>query len=275
MYEAFFELRAKPFSVVPDPNFIYWAGPHSMAFAMLEYGIANHAGFTVITGEIGSGKTTLLQHLFGKLPDNIDIGLVSSAQGEAGDLLQWILMSFDQPFEAASYVKLFKQFEEFLNSQNAARRRTVLVVDEAQNLGVSALEELRTLSNVNTHSRELLQIVLSGQPELKTLLNRPELYQFAQRVSSDFHLGLLSHADVPRYIQHRLAVAGATRNLFSDDAVAIIADATRGTPRLINVLCDTALMYSYAMGAEHVTADTVQRVLNDKRQFGVFSFHHP
>jgi general secretion pathway protein A len=270
MYEAFYDLRLKPFSVVPDPKFIYWAGPHSMAFAMLEYGIVNHAGFTVITGEIGSGKTTLLRHLLGQLPGDINIGMVSNTQGDRGDLLQWILMSFGQEFEGSSYVGLFRRFEDFLLDQHALGCRTVLVIDEAQNLGAKALEELRMLSNTNTHDRELLQIVLSGQPELKSLLSRPELAQFAQRVSSDFHLGLLARSEVPRYIGHRLAVAGAQRHLFSEDALGLVAYATRGTPRLINILCDTALMYGFAVGSDLVTADIVQRVLDDKREFGVF-----
>lgn len=241
-----------------------------MAFAMLEYGIVNHAGFTVITGEIGSGKTTLLRHLLAQLPGDINIGMVSNTQGDRGDLLQWVLMSFDQDFEGASYVALFRRFETFLVAEHAAGRRTVLVIDEAQNLGAKSLEELRMLSNVNSHDRELLQIVLSGQPELKALLSKPELTQFAQRISSDYHLGLLPRSDVPPYIDHRLAVAGARHGLFTDDAISLIAYATRGTPRLINILCDTALMYGYAMEAEMVTAETVQRVLDDKRQFGVF-----
>jgi type II secretory pathway predicted ATPase ExeA len=270
MYEGYYGLSSKPFSIVPDPRFIYWAGPHSMAFAMLEYGIINHAGFTVITGEIGSGKTTLLRYLLGQLPGDINIGMVSNTQGDRGDLLQWILMSFNQDFEGASYVGLFRRLETFLAENHRQGHRNVLVIDEAQNLGTNALEELRMLSNANTHDRELLQIVLSGQPELKTLLCRPELAQFAQRVSSDFHLGLLSRVEVPRYIGHRLSVGGAQRQLFSEDAVALIAYATRGTPRLINILCDTALMYGFAMEAEIVTAEVVERVLDDKRAFGVF-----
>ena len=190
MYEPFYGLKTKPFAIVPDPRFIYWAGPHSMAFSMLEYGIVNHAGFTVITGEIGSGKTTLIRHLLSKLPGDITVGLVSNTQGDRGDLLQWVLMAFGQDFEGQSYVGLYRKFETFLTEQHSLGRRTVLIIDEAQNLGVKTLEELRMMSNLNTHDQELLQIVLSGQPELKALLGRPELTQFAQRVSSDFHLGI-------------------------------------------------------------------------------------
>src|SRR5262249_12924528 len=231
MYEAFYGLKVKPFSLLPDPEFLYWAGPHSMAFAMLEYGVVNHAGFTVITGEIGAGKTTLIKHLLNKLPGNITVGLVSNIQGERGDLLSWLLMAFGQEFEGGSYVGLYRRFEDFLTKQHAQNQRTVLIIDEAQNLGVKTLEELRTMSNMNESGRELLQIILSGQPELKALLTRSELVQFAQRVSSDFHLGLLAPKEVPAYIDHRLAVAGATRQLFSDDVFDLIYSVTKGTPR--------------------------------------------
>ena len=270
MYEPFYGLKTKPFAIVPDPRFIYWAGPHSMAFSMLEYGIVNHAGFTVITGEIGSGKTTLIRHLLSKLPGDITVGLVSNTQGDRGDLLQWVLMAFGQDFEGQSYVGLYRKFEMFLSEQHSLGRRTVLIIDEAQNLGVKTLEELRMMSNLNTHDQELLQIVLSGQPELKALLGRPELTQFAQRVSSDFHLGLLGRKDVAGYIDHRLTVAGADRLLFSDEACDLICFATQGTPRLINILCDTALMYGYATETAVITSEIVQRVLDDKRQYGVF-----
>ena len=271
MYEEFYGLKVKPFSIVPDPEFLYWDGPHGMAFAMLEYGVANHAGFTVITGEIGSGKTTLIRHLLNKLPQDVTVGLLSNFQSDHGDLLTWVLIAFGMQFEGDSYVSLYRRFEEFLVDQGQRTKRTVLIVDEAQNLTVKALEELRLISNLNTSNRELLQIILSGQPELKRLLSRPELVQFAQRVSSDFHLDLLTRKDVPAYIDHRLSVAGATRLLFSDEACDLIFLASKGTPRLINLLCDTSLMYGFAREAEVVTRHIVQEVLDDKRKFGVFA----
>jgi len=240
-----------------------------MAFAMLEYGIVNHAGFTVITGEIGAGKTTLIQHLLSKLPSDVKVGLLSNT-GSAGELLQWVLMAFEQDFEATSQVALYKRFNDFLVEQHEQGRRTVLIVDEAQNLATSTLEELRMLSNVNTYERELLQIVLSGQPELKDLLSSPKMTQFAQRVSSDFHLTRLGRQDVIGYVEHRLEVAGAKRQLFTHEACDLICFATQGTPRLINILCDTALLYGYSMDAEMITTEIVQKVLDDKRHHGVF-----
>ncbi|MBN9669881.1 ExeA family protein [Roseibium aggregatum] len=243
-----------------------------MAFAMLEYGIVNHAGFTVITGEVGAGKTTLIQHLLSKLPGDVAVGLLANTGG-GGDLLEWVLMAFDQDFESGSHVALYKRFKDFLLEQHSLGRRTVLIVDEAQNLGAETLEELRMLSNLNTHERELLQIVLSGQPELKTLLAAPSLRQFVQRVSSDFHLSFLDQQEVKGYIEHRLEVAGATRPLFTSGACDLVFYATQGTPRLINTLCDTALLYGFATESDEITVEIVKRVLDDKRRFGVFPIH--
>jgi type II secretory pathway predicted ATPase ExeA len=270
MYEAHFGLLSRPFAVVPDPSFIYWTGPHRLAVVMLEYGILSHAGFTVITGEVGAGKTTLIRHLLPRLPGDVDVRVISSMQGGRGELLEWVLMAFDQPFDGGSYVTLYKRLRSFLERQHEQGRRTVLIIDEAQHLGPESLEQLRMISNVNTVDEELLQIVLCGQPELKQLLAGPEMRQFVQRVSSDFHLSLLQAADVPAYIDHRLAVAGASRQLFTAEASELVAGATQGTPRLINILCDTALLYGFAVGAPIITPDIVARVLEDKRQYGVF-----
>jgi type II secretory pathway predicted ATPase ExeA len=194
--------------------------------------------------------------------------VASNIVGERGDLLSWLLMVFRQDFEGGSYVGLYRRFEDFLIKQHAENRRTVLIIDEAQNLGVETLEELRMMSNVNDGGHELLQIILSGQPELKSLLQRPELKQFAQRISSDFHLGLLPRQEVPAYIDHRLSVAGATREIFSDQVCELIADASKGTPRVINLLCETCLMYGFAMSAQIIRPQILLAVLKDKRAFG-------
>ncbi len=269
MYESFYGLKAKPFAIVPDPRFLYWGGPHSIAFTMLEYGILSHAGFTVITGEIGAGKTTLIRHLLAKLPSGINVGFLPGASGGQGRLLQWIMMAFNQDFDGQSDIALFRNFHDYLMKQTDAGMRNVLIVDEAQTLGSSALEELRLISNVNTHEHELLQIVLSGQPELKRLLGAPEMTQFAQRISSDFHLTLLSREEVVGYVGHRLAEAGADHFIISQEACQLIHYVTQGTPRLINTVCESALMYGFAMEAPLITTDIVQRVLDDKRRYGV------
>jgi len=271
MYEAYYNLSEKPFSILPDPEFIYWGRAHSMAFAMLEYGIMNHAGFTVITGEIGCGKTTLIRHLLNRLEENITVGLVTNTPKDSSELLQWIMMALNQPINYPSYVELYQSFESFIIGEYAKGKRTVLIIDEAQNLSVETLEELRMFSNLNADKSQLLQLVLVGQPELKNILQRPELVQFAQRVSSDFHLRRLLHREVVDYINHRLWVAGRQTVLFTDEACELIAETSNGIPRIINILCDTALIYGFSWEAPEITRDIVEDVIKDKSEFGIFT----
>ncbi len=225
MYEAYYGLREKPFSILPDPDLIYWGQKHRLALAMLQFGVMNNAGYTVITGEIGSGKTTLLRYLLRQLDPHIAVGLMSSTpQGHAG-LLQWVMMSLNQPYEDP-YPRLFKKFQQFLYDQFAKGRRTILIADEAQNLGLEELEELRMLSNINADKSQFLQIVLVGQPQLKDLLRTPQLVQFAQRISSDFHLKPLLAKDVSAYIRFRLEAVGCEYELFTEEACSMIAQAS-------------------------------------------------
>ena len=268
MYEAYFGLREKPFSILPDPELIYWGHNHRLAFAMLEFGVMNNAGFTVITGEIGSGKTTLLRYLLRKLDRNVIVGLMSSTpQGHVG-LLQWAMMSLNQPYEHP-YPKLFKAFQQFVNDQYNRGRRTILIVDEAQNLSIEDLEELRMLSNINADKHQVLQLILIGQPQLKKLLRTPQLVQFAQRVSSDFHLKPLSPPEVMRYIHFRLEAVGSQSPIFNPEACDVIAHASRGIPRTINILCDTALVYAYAIEKHEITPNIVNLVIENKQEYGV------
>src|ERR1700709_982170 len=164
MYEAFYQLREKPFSILPDPDLIYWGKMHSMAFTMLEFGVMNNAGFTVITGEIGSGKTTLVRYLLKKISPNMTVGLISNSPQGRQELLQWILMSLGQPVEGV-YPNLLKRLEDYLYGQYATGRRTILIIDEAQNLEPEALEHLRMISNINADKFKLLQLLLVAQPQ--------------------------------------------------------------------------------------------------------------
>ena len=271
MYEEFYGLREKPFSILPDPDFIYWGRAHSMAFAMLEYSIINQAGFTVITGEVGCGKTTLIRHLLDNVPEDITVGVISNTNDQVDQLLQWVLLAFGQPYDADTTVGQFHQLTHFLQESYAAGKRCALVIDEAQNLGATSLEQLRMLSNINTNKDQLLQLILVGQPELKSLLQRPELRQFAQRVSSDFHLRRLNFRETVAYIDHRLALAGQSTPLFTEAAIETLFEASEGTPRILNILCDTALVYGFSNGAHEVTRDIVEQVIEDKREFGVFN----
>src|SRR4030081_1234439 len=208
MYEAYYQLREKPFTILPDPDLIYWGRMHTMAFTMLEFGVMNNAGFTVITGEIGSGKTTLLRYLLRRISPSVTVGLISSSPQGRHELLQMILMSLEQSFEG-DYPILFKRLQDFLYGQFANGRRTILIIDEAQNLEPEALEHLRMLSNINADKYQILQLILVGQPQLRDLLLDPKLHQFAQRISSDFHLKSLDEADVAKYIDFRLQAVGA------------------------------------------------------------------
>lgn len=270
MYEAFYGLREKPFSILPDPDLIYWGRIHRLAFGMLEFGVMNNAGFTVITGEIGSGKTTLVRHLLRKIDTKaINVGVISNTPQGREELLQWILMSLGQSTEGNIGV-LLKRFQDFLYSQYKKRHRTILIVDEAQNLGEDALESLRMLSNINVDKYQFLQLILVGQPQLKDLLCKPQLIQFAQRVSSDFHLKPLPHAEVASYIAFRLAAVGSRVNLFTDEACKMIAKASHGVPRVINILCDTALVYGYSTGSKRIDGELMELVIEDKRTYGIF-----
>jgi general secretion pathway protein A len=269
MYETFYGLTEKPFSVLPDPYFLYWGRNHSLAYSMLEYGILNQAGFSVITGEIGCGKTTLLRQLLHTIDSQITVGLISNTMMGQGSLLEWILLSLNQPFEQTKYVGLFRQFQEFLISEYGQGRHTVLMIDEAQNLELNALEELRMLSNINADGYQLLQVILVGQPQLRVMLQRPELVQFAQRISSDFHLGPLAVDEATQYIHHRTNRAGAKMELFSLGAAKMIAEASGGVPRIINTLCDAALVYGFARKSKKITVNVVYEVLEDRRKFGL------
>lgn len=268
MYEAYYGLREKPFSILPDPDLIYWGQNHRLAFAMLEFGVLNSAGFTVITGEIGSGKTTLLRYLLRRLDSHVAVGLIANTPRGPDGLLAWVMMSLNQPFEG-SYPALFRRFRQYLYDEYRKGRRVILIIDEAQNLGLEALEELRMLSNINADKYQFLQMILVGQPQLKDMLRTSQLVQFAQRVSSDFHLKPLNAREVGEYIAYRLKAVGCPRRLFSDSACKLIAEASEGIPRTINILCDTALVYGYAANVDEINSEIVASVIQNKSYYGV------
>ncbi len=270
MYEQFFGLTEKPFSIQPDPSFLYWGRTHRLAYAMLEYGVLNHAGISVITGEVGCGKTTLIHRLLDHLSDTHTVALLSNVQEGRGDLLSWLLMAFGQPFADGNHVALFSQLQSFFISEYAKGKRIVLIIDEAQNLSMDMLEELRLLSNINAGKDQLLQLILVGQPQLKGVLNRPELLQLTQRVGSDFHLTPLSREEVHSYVETRLSIAGCRRRIFTERAIDLIAEQSRGVPRVINVIADTALVYAFSAEDLVVGVETIRNVIRDKKAYGVF-----
>lgn len=269
IYNEHFGLSERPFTLLPDPDFLYWSESHTRAYAMLEYGMLTHAPITVITGEIGAGKTTLLRHLLRTLPEEFTVGLISNAQGNRGELLHWVLMALGVPTNSqASYVQLFAQFQDFLIEEYASGRRTMLIFDEAQNLSIETLEELRMFSNINADKDELIQLVLVGQPELRDLITQPRLRQFAQRVSAEYHLPGMTGDQVQAYIHHRLAVAGASREIFTPAACECVHLASRGVPRLVNQICDYALVYAFTDELDTVDARVIEQVVTDRRMHG-------
>lgn len=270
MYEEFYGLTERPFLTVPDPEFLYWSDNHLMAFTMLRYGIMTRAPITVVTGEIGAGKTTLLRHLLRELPEDLTVGLISNMQDGRGEVLHWAMMALDQPFDDEPYVKLFKRFQDHLIDCYAAGRRVLLIVDEAQELSTKSLEELRMFSNINSDKDELLQLILVGQPQLRDTLSKPELTQFSQRISSDFHLGPLNAEEVAQYIHHRLAVAGATWKIFSDRTCELVHEATGGVPRLVNILCQLCMVYGFSYERKVIDEDLLRQFLDGAKRHGIY-----
>jgi type II secretory pathway predicted ATPase ExeA len=244
---------------------------HRRALAMLRYGLMNQAGFTVITGEIGSGKTTLIRQLLNEIEidQSTTVGIVSNTHRTFGELLEWVLLAFKLEYRGKKKVELYQTLAEFIAREYSQDRRTVLIIDEAQNLDAEALEELRMLSNINANKDQLLQLILVGQPSLREILRLPELHQFAQRIAVAFNLKTLSLEETWQYIRHRLEVAGGDPNLFDTKASAAVYYYTQGTPRLINVLCDTALVYGYGEQKQRIDVDIICEVVREKVKEGI------
>ena len=271
MYETFYGFREKPFSIIPDPSFLYFSSKHSTALALLEYGLMNQAGFNVNTGEIGTGKTTLIRYLLSQIDRDVTVGLISNTHRSFGELLQWILFAFKLEHRGKDKVEMFQDFLEFLLQEYSHNRRTVLIVDEAQNMTPDTLEELRMLSNVNTDKDQVLQLILVGQAGLRETLRRPEMEQFAQRIAVDYHLASLEGEETRAYIRHRIKVAGGSDPLLFDDAACdVVFQYSHGVPRLINLLCDAALVYGFAEQRPRIEARIIEEVAQDKQKGGVF-----
>jgi len=269
MYEAFYGFKEKPFSMLPDPGFLFLSKKHQAALTLLEYGLLNHVGFCVISGEAGAGKTTILRALLERTGGNVTVGLITNTHQSFGGLLDWVLSSFDLHRPNLTHVEMHQIFMEFLISEYAQRRTVLLIVDEAQNMSADALEELRMLSNVNSEKDQLMQVVLAGQPALKETLRKPELMQFAQRIAVDYHLEPLSLKETCGYIQHRLLTAGAQRDVFTPAACERIYTYSGGTPRLINLLCETALVYGFADQLELIDVDLVDEMVQERMKNSV------
>lgn len=258
MYASYFNLRESPFSITPNPDYFYLSEQHKEAFAHLIYGFQQDAGFVLLTGEVGAGKTTLCRCIMGVLPEGVDVALILNPRISERELLGMICdeLHINYPKSSTKKNRLDRLNEHLLQS-HADGRRTVLLIDEAQTLSDRALEHVRLLTNLETAKHKLLQIILVGQPELIETLDKPELYQLAQRITARFHLRPLPLRDVEGYIDHRIQTAGNRERIFTDAAIRTVARLSNGTPRLINIICDRSLLGAYASEKTKVTAGMV------------------
>lgn len=271
MYESYYGLTEKPFSIQPDPEYLFLSKRHNLAYTMLEYSIQNHAGYTVICGDIGCGKTTLVHHLINNYKSELTVGLLYNTPPHVEDLMPWIMLAFELPYESLSDIAMHQHFQKFLIKNFTSGKKAVLIIDEAQNLTIKSLESLRMLSNISVYKHQLLQVILVGQPQLKLMLMNPELEQFNQRVSVEFYLTPLEATEIKKYIQHRVNVGGCEDDLFTEEAYKRIAQITKGIPRKINILCDLALVYGFSSEAKIIDTNLIDEVIKDKERYGVFS----
>ncbi|HMI38184.1 MAG TPA: AAA family ATPase [Steroidobacteraceae bacterium] len=266
MYLAFFGLADKPFAITPDPRYLYLGAQHADALAHLVYGINDAGGFIQLTGEVGTGKTTTIRSLLVRAPAQAEIALIVNPRLSPRDFLQTICEELGVALAdgaGASVKLLVDRLNDYLLRAHAAGHRVVLIVDEAQNLDPEVLEQVRLLTNLETESQKLLQIILIGQPELRTLLNRTELRQLAQRITARYHLQPLASEETAAYVRHRLRIANATREIFTPGALREVHRLSGGVPRLINIICDRALLGAYTRDAHEVGAALVRRAAGE------------
>lgn len=262
MYTRYFGLTEKPFAISPNPRYLFMSELHREALAHLLYGINSDGCFILLTGEVGTGKTTVCRCLLTQLPEYTDVAIILNPKLTARDLLKTICEELE--ILPVGNIATMKTYIDVLNrhllASHAKGRTTAVIIDEAQNLDINVLEQLRLLTNLETDTQKLLQIILVGQPELRDILNKPQLSQLNQRITSRYHLTSLNPDDIHTYIHHRVRIAGGeNRKLFSDKAIKHIAKLTKGIPRLINVLCDRALLGAYAENADHVSLKIVRQ----------------
>ena len=259
MYTEFFQLREMPFSITPDPAYLYMSPRHQEALGHLLYGTGQYGGFVQLTGEVGTGKTTIVRTLLEQKLPEVDVAMIHNPRQSEQEFVQSICdeLGVDYPREQPTLKVLIDALNEHLLRAHANGRRTVVIIDEAQNLQPSVLEQVRLLTNLETSKEKLLRIMLIGQPELSALLGRPDLRQLASRITARYHLTPLSAAETREYIEHRLRVAGATAEIFAPAATERVFRYARGIPRLINIICDRAMLGAYAQQSRRVTPEIV------------------
>lgn len=265
MYNEYFGLKETPFSIAPDPRYLYMSEQHREALAHLVYGFNSNGGFVLLTGDVGTGKTTICRCLLEQIPENSTIAFILNPKLTVEELLATICDEFGIKYSKGSssikeYVDLINAF---LLDTHSRTVKAVLIIDEAQNLSLDLLEQLRLLTNLETNQHKLLHIILLGQPELETRLSEPDLLQLSQRIIARYHLGPLSKKDISAYVNHRLSVAGIHKQLFSESSINKLYQCSGGVPRLINVICDRALLGTYTQDQETVSKSTLSKAANE------------
>jgi general secretion pathway protein A len=261
MYESFYGLNEKPFNLSPDPDYLYMSPGHENVYTHLEYAIQESKGFVVVSGEVGAGKTTLINYLLRKIPQAIQVGVINNTLVQPQELLRMICQEFDLEIANTDKTELLNRFYNYLLEKYSKHERVILIIDEAQNLPEKSLEEIRMLSNLEAEKDHLIQMILVGQPQLKEKLRRKSLEQFVQRVTVYCHLDALDKGQVVHYIRHRLTVAGAQNlDIFDTEALDVIFKHSLGIPRLINILCDSALVYGYADDVRVIGRELIETV---------------
>jgi type II secretory pathway predicted ATPase ExeA len=276
VYERFYGFKIKPFALIPQEEFMFLSRQHRMAIELLVYGLRNRAMFCVVCGDIGTGKTTLMRYLLRRLGSRVAVRMITGMSGSFIELLQWILFAFGVEYHGLDKIGMQQALVDFFRRQEGRSKRVTLVIDEAQALGPEVLEELRLFSNVNFGQTTLLQTVLVGQLSLRDTLRHPAMRQFAQRVAVDYVLTPLDKDQTQAYIRHRLSIANPDQEgIFTAEACDAIFAASHGIPRIINLLCDTALVYGYADQKQTIDAATVGEILADKARAGGWLFDPP
>jgi general secretion pathway protein A len=276
MYKEYFGLEEMPFSIAPDPRYLYMSDQHREALAHLLYGFNSDGGFVLLTGNVGTGKTTICRCLLEQIPEKTAIAFIINPKLTVDELLAVICDEFGITYPPGNKsIKIFiDNINSYLLEAHAKDHRAVLIIDEAQNLSADVLEQLRLLTNLETNQAKLLQIILMGQPELRDKLSRPDLLQLSQRVIARYHLGALSKKEVAAYVSHRLTIAGVKDRLFTDAAIDKLYKSSGGVPRLINVLCDRALLGVFAHGKKRVTRSIIKKAASEVFGTGTFIVRH-
>ncbi|HPQ42819.1 MAG TPA: AAA family ATPase [Syntrophales bacterium] len=270
MYKTYYGFKEKPFNMTPDPDYLFMSRGHSDTYTHLEYAIVENKGFVVITGEIGSGKTTLINFLLRRIKTNVKVGVLNQTMAQPKQFMKMICQEFGLETSGLDKAEMLNRIKDFLVKQFNAKSRVALIVDEAQNLPDKTIEEIRMLSNLESEKHHLIQIILVGQSELKDKLQQKKLEQFVQRVTVYCHLNGLDKDEVDQYIRHRLHVGGTKNlNIFDRNATEAIHRYSKGIPRLINIICDAALVYGYADELEIIGENVIEEVVKDRDTGGV------